>query len=83
MQYTILGCVDDETWDNGNEQNCSSYTEKWCKDGQARAGFDWVLGAKYNYPEHHCCACGRKCFVYIGLEMAIGCLIGRNIVGQK
>merc|ERR1719238_852948 len=40
--------------------NCAKYTEKgWCADGKAVAGSEWTLGAKYQFPEENCCACGK------------------------
>jgi len=54
-------CVDTAGWDNGyHNHNCDSYAVKgWCANGAAKPGQEWTLGATYNYPELHCCVCGK------------------------
>ena len=52
-------CVDDATFDNGSGATCAAYSQ-WCADGGARPGSEWALGAQFNHPERHCCACGKK-----------------------
>ena len=51
-------CVDDATFDNGSGATCAAYSQ-WCADGGARPGSEWALGAQFNHPERHCCACGK------------------------
>ncbi|UJR34486.1 hypothetical protein I4U23_021894 [Adineta vaga] len=71
------GCQDTCNWYNGYKRanngkgwTCFEYTTvgpdrsgaPWCKDGAVTKGSEWTLGAKYNYPEKNCCACGKgKC----------------------
>ena len=50
-------CVDD-SWDNGRGKNCADYAA-WCVGGKIREGAGWAAGRDYNYPERHCCACGK------------------------
>ena len=57
--YFDLACVDTDCWDNGYGHDCKSYGERWCENGAAKAGSEWTLGSKYNYPENNCCVCGK------------------------
>lgn len=55
-------CQDTEDWNNGYDRGCSVYDELYCKDQMARPGQSFALGRKYNYPERHCCSCGKLTF---------------------
>jgi hypothetical protein len=62
-------CVDTPHWNNGmHRRTCGDYAQHWCdadvdpesnNQGQVRAGNTWATGATWNYPERHCCACGK------------------------
>ena len=55
----LIACVDDENWHNGFWHDCAKYAEEWCENGNAKPGQEWTLGEKYNFPERHCCICGK------------------------
>ena len=59
-QSNIHNGVDTIGWKNGSGHGCDDYAKLWCKDGGARAGEEWALGKKYNYPEKNCTVCGKK-----------------------
>jgi len=53
-------CVNTPGWLNGASNHpCATYAKEWCDAGMNRPGFAWTLGAKYNFPEKNCCACGK------------------------
>ena len=54
-----VGCTDTPSWNNGHGYDCNSYGTRWCKNGAAKAGQEWTLGAKFKYPENNCCVCGK------------------------
>ena len=58
--FNFLACVDNANWNNGHGYNCANYAEKWCENGKARPGQEWALGERFNYPEQHCCVCGKS-----------------------
>merc|ERR1719272_1846815 len=57
-------CVNTPGWTNGDayKHPCSNYAKVWCDAGKARAGSEWTLGAKWNFPEKNCCVCGKAAF---------------------
>ena len=59
LVIAIIGCVDTTNWNNGFSQYCATYAASWCENGKAKSGWEWTLGAKYNYPENNCCVCGK------------------------
>eukprot|EP00929_Paragymnodinium_shiwhaense_P088626 TRINITY_DN4892_c0_g1_i9.p1 TRINITY_DN4892_c0_g1~~TRINITY_DN4892_c0_g1_i9.p1 ORF type:complete len:252 (-),score=13.06 TRINITY_DN4892_c0_g1_i9:268-1023(-) len=53
-------CVDTLGWKNPYRFSCEGYVFKgWCANGGAVPGMEWALGADFDYPETHCCACGK------------------------
>jgi len=39
---------------------CAGYVgQGYCKEGKAAPGWEHTVGAMYNHPELHCCACGK------------------------
>merc|ERR1712166_348529 len=46
-------------WSNGSGHGCEPYGNRWCEAGKARAGSEWTLGAKWEFPEKNCCVCGK------------------------
>ena len=54
-------CVNTPGWTNGDayKHPCANYAKVWCDAGKARAGSEWTLGAKWNFPEKNCCVCGK------------------------
>ena len=57
--YLDLDCADTDSWVNGYEQDCKSYSKRWCENGAAKPGSEWSFGSYYNYPENNCCVCGK------------------------
>merc|ERR1740115_59449 len=57
-------CVNTPGWTNGDayKHPCANYAKVWCDAGKARAGSEWTLGAKWNFPEKNCCVCGKAAF---------------------
>ena len=65
-------CVDTPRWQNvkpawqnyrraGGNLGCGDYERKgYCRGGNVVPGAEWSLGAEFNSPELHCCACGKK-----------------------
>jgi len=59
-------CFDTPGW-HINGFDCSFYANGYapwgfngyCADGAAKAGYEWTLGAQFNWPEDNCCACGK------------------------
>ena len=54
-----MTCVDTPDWNNFSGRSCADYGATWCFGGAARPGHEWTLGATFNFPEQHCCACGK------------------------
>ena len=54
-----MTCVDTPDWNNFSGRSCADYGATWCFGGAARPGHEWTLGATFNNPEQHCCACGK------------------------
>ena len=55
----VAPCYDIPGFTNGGGYGCNDYeTRGWCASGGAVQGNEWTLGAQYQYPEQHCCACG-------------------------
>ena len=53
-------CEDDSTWRNRYGLGCAGYeAEGHCADSGFVRGREWAGGAAYQWPERHCCACGR------------------------
>ena len=38
---------------------CERYEDIWCWGGGPKADKKWTLGPAYNFPENHCCSCGK------------------------
>ena len=56
-----FSCTDDVDWDNGSGKRCIDYREQqWCHKGAFVVGKEWTGGSQFNYPERHCCVCGRQ-----------------------
>merc|ERR1740139_1861373 len=57
-------CVNTPGWTNSHayKHPCANYAKVWCDAGKARAGSEWTLGAKWNFPEKNCCVCGKAAF---------------------
>jgi len=60
-QMAIKGtCTDTPNWKNGKEgHGCAKYAKIWCADGKARPNKEGTLGKQWNFPEKHCCVCGK------------------------
>ena len=54
-----MTCVDTPDWNNFSGRSCADYGATWCFGGAARPGHEWTMGATFNFPEQHCCACGK------------------------
>ena len=52
-------CSDTPGWTNPHGFGCSVYDVYWCAGGKARPGQAWTLGKVFEFPEAHCCACGK------------------------
>ena len=52
-------CADDDAWDNFSGKRCADYSAEWCSAGGFHVGAEWTGGAQFNFPERHCCACGK------------------------
>lgn len=52
-------CTDTPGYDNGSGKGCAHYASLWCSAGEFRLGAKWTSGARFGYPEHNCCACGK------------------------
>jgi len=54
------GCTDTPLFTNGYVLTCADFAAHGlCADGHVVPGKEWAMGAKYNYPEHNCCVCGK------------------------
>ena len=54
-------CTDTPGWHNQYDSDCATYvTDKRCAAKAMRPGNEWAGGAEWNWPEHNCCACGKK-----------------------
>jgi hypothetical protein len=51
-------CEDTAGWKDYRGKTCRDY-ETWCAAGAFRAGAEWAAGKAFNFPEQHCCVCGR------------------------
>ena len=51
-------CVDDSAWNNLHGKACIDYSA-YCEAGAFRLGASWAGGEVFNWPERHCCACGK------------------------
>ena len=61
---TVLGtasntCSDTPDWTNPHGWGCAWYDALWCEDGGYRPGQAFALGKRFDYPEVHCCSCGK------------------------
>ena len=61
---TVLGtasntCSDTPGWTNPHGWGCAWYDALWCEDGGYRPGQAFALGKRFDYPEVHCCSCGK------------------------
>ena len=72
-------CEDDSGWDNNHGKTCADYVSfGWCVDGEesSNTGLPYsTLGAQHNYPENHCCECGKK---NPRLNLAFTCTFGAS-----
>ena len=58
--FSGMGCTDDEPWENHSGKNCADYSsESWCARGGFVPGAEWTGGEQFNWPERHCCECGK------------------------
>lgn len=39
---------------------CKGYEKLWCWGGGPKANKSFALGLAFNFPEKHCCACGKS-----------------------
>jgi len=53
-------CHDTPGWTNHPRllRTCRHYRAKFCSDGKMKSEFAWAFGARWNFPEKNCCACG-------------------------
>ena len=61
---TVLGtasntCSDTPGWTNPHGWGCAWYDALWCAGGSYRPGQAFALGKRFDYPEVHCCSCGK------------------------
>ena len=55
-----MACTDDEPWENHSGKSCADYSsESWCARGGFVPGAEWTGGEQFNWPERHCCECGK------------------------
>ena len=55
-----MSCTDDEAWENHSGKRCADYSaESWCTRGGFAPGAEWTGGEQFNWPERHCCECGK------------------------
>jgi len=53
-------CADTPNWVSPAGNVCGTYADNgWCVGGAAGAGFESMLGARWGFPEMHCCVCGK------------------------
>ena len=57
-------CVDTVGWDNGPRPGgaltCVQYEQRFCSQGAFLPGAGWTSGSEFNFPEKHCCECGKQ-----------------------
>ena len=54
-------CVDTRGWKQKWGKGCDTYeNDGHCANGAVVEGHAWSVGADFNFPEQHCCACGKK-----------------------
>jgi len=51
-------CEDTVGWENTRGKVCQDYTA-WCASGEFKQGSEWAAGEVFNFPEQHCCLCGK------------------------
>lgn len=61
---TVSRCADTLGWTNGARPDgplgCADYeVRRYCNDGFVHGTAAWAAGVQFNYPERHCCACGK------------------------
>ena len=55
----VTTCPDTPAWDNGRGLNCAQYVQlSYCRGGLVLQ--NWTVGANFNFPERHCCLCGKS-----------------------
>eukprot|EP00965_Chrysotila_dentata_P221497 6192413-Pleurochrysis_carterae.AAC.1 len=55
-----MACTDDLQWANPYGDRCDDYLVKaYCLNGAFLPGMEWTGGGTFDFPEQHCCACGR------------------------
>ena len=54
-----MACADDDGWENFSGKGCADYDLKWCIQGGFVPGAEWTGGKQFNFPEQHCCSCGK------------------------
>ena len=53
-------CVDTRGWKQKWGKGCDTYeNDGHCANGAVVEGHAWSVGADFNFPEQHCCACGK------------------------
>ena len=53
-------CKDTQGWHNHKGMDCSKYAKLgYCDLGAVSEGREWAVGRTFNYPERHCCSCGK------------------------
>ena len=80
------GCTDAPGWRNPYGRGCRDYARRapasaegdsspaaggWCEGGRLKSSSRWAGGARYDWPERHCCACGRGGFLESS-ELVVG-----------
>ena len=56
----MLGCSDTPNFLSTKGLSCNRYFEHgYCVNGSVPNEYKWTVGAKYDFPEKHCCACGK------------------------
>jgi hypothetical protein len=58
-QASVTKCSDDSpAWDNRKGLSCAQYESlSFCRGGLVVQ--NWTTGAAFNFPERHCCVCGK------------------------
>jgi lysophospholipase L1-like esterase len=54
-----MACTDTDGWQNFSGKRCADYDREWCAHGRFVPGAEWTGGEQFNYPEQHCCSCGK------------------------
>ena len=52
-------CEDTRCWHNGKGMGCVAYAKAYCASGKFRKGREGMAGENQNFPERHCCLCGK------------------------